>query len=73
MPTRLPAVLEAIYGTYAIDWLDQPERIRESIAEEARWLAVLTANLLETEPEVWGLTALVTFAQSRADDGRRCR
>jgi predicted RNA polymerase sigma factor len=66
LPARLPAVLEAIYGAYAIDWLDQHERIRESIADEARWLAVLTASLLETEPEAWGLAALLTFAQSRA-------
>jgi RNA polymerase sigma-70 factor (ECF subfamily) len=66
MPARLPAVLEAIYGAYAIDWLDQHERIRQSIADEARWLAVLTASLLDTEPEAWGLAALLTFAQSRA-------
>jgi RNA polymerase sigma-70 factor (ECF subfamily) len=66
MPARLPAVLEAIYGAYAIDWLDQHERIRESIADEARWLAVLTASLLNAEAEAWGLAALLTFAQSRA-------
>ncbi len=66
MPARLPTVLEAIYGAYAIDWLDQHERIRDSIADEARWLAVLTATLLDTEPEAWGLAALLTFAQSRA-------
>jgi RNA polymerase sigma-70 factor (ECF subfamily) len=65
-PARLPAVLEAIYGAYAIDWLDQHEHIRESIADEARWLAVLTASLLDTEPEAWGLAALLTLAQSRA-------
>jgi predicted RNA polymerase sigma factor len=66
LPARLPAVLEAIYGAYAIGWLDQHERIRESIADEARWLAVLTASLLDTEPEAWGLAALLTLAQSRA-------
>jgi predicted RNA polymerase sigma factor len=66
LPARLPAVLEAIYGAYAIDWLDQHERIRESVADEARWLAVVTASLLDTEPEAWGLAALLTFAQSRA-------
>jgi predicted RNA polymerase sigma factor len=66
LPARLPAVLEAIYGAYAMDWLDQHERIRESIADEARWLAVLTAALLDTEPEAWGLAALLTLAQSRA-------
>jgi RNA polymerase sigma-70 factor (ECF subfamily) len=63
---RLPAVLEAIYGAYAIDWLDQHDRIRESVADEARWLAVLTARLLDSEAEAWGLAALLTFAQSRA-------
>lgn len=66
IPARLPAVLEAIYGAYAIDWLDQGERIRESIADEARWLAVLTASLLDVEPEAWGLATLLTLAQSRA-------
>jgi RNA polymerase sigma-70 factor (ECF subfamily) len=66
LPGRLPAVLEAIYGAYAIDWLEQSEGIRESIADEARWLAVLLASLLEDEPEAWGLAALLTFAQSRA-------
>ena len=54
LPARLPAVLEAIYGAYAIDWLDQRERIRESIADEARWLAVLTARLLDTRARGMG-------------------
>lgn len=66
MPGRVTAVLEAIYGAYAIDWLTQSDRIRESVADEARWLAVLTASLLDDEPEAWGLGALLTFAQSRA-------
>lgn len=66
MPDRLPAVLEAIYGAYAIGWLDQGDEPRESLADEARWLAVLLASLLEDEPEAWGLAALLTYAQSRA-------
>ena len=70
MPARLPAVLEAVYGAYAIEWLEpaasDPDRASESIADEARWLAVLLASLLENEPEAWGLAALLTFAQSRA-------
>lgn len=66
MPARLTAVLEAIYGAYAIDWLDQGDIPRESIADEARWLAVLVATLLDDEPEAWGLAALLTYAQSRA-------
>lgn len=66
MPDRLPAVLEAIYGAYAIDWLDQGDAVRDSIADEARWLAVLLASLLPEEAEAWGLGALLTFAQARA-------
>ncbi len=66
LPARLPSVLEAIYGAYAIDWLSQGDEVRPSIADEARWLAVLTASLLRTEPEAWGLAALLTLAQSRA-------
>jgi predicted RNA polymerase sigma factor len=66
MPARLPAVLEAIYGAYALEWLDQGDEPRESLADEARWLAVLAASLLDDEPEAWGLAALLTYAQSRA-------
>ena len=66
MPVRTTAVLEAIYAAYAIDWLGQGDEVRSSIADEARWLAVLTASLLETDAEAWGLAALLTLAQSRA-------
>ena len=69
MPGRRDAVLEAVYGAYAIDWLDSPmdsDPVRDSIADETRWLAVLLASLLETDAESWGLAALLTFAQSRA-------
>lgn len=66
LPARLPAVLEAIYGAYAIDWLTPADDIRTTIADEARWLAVLLASLLGDEPEAWGLAALLTLAQSRA-------
>jgi predicted RNA polymerase sigma factor len=65
MPARTTAVLEAIYGAYSLDWLDQQDE-RTSLADEARWLAVLTATLLRTDAEAWGLAALLTLAQSRA-------
>lgn len=66
MPVRTTAVLEAIYGAYALDWLGDHDDVRTTLADEARWLAVLTATLLETDPEAWGLAALLTLAQSRA-------
>lgn len=66
MPARTAAVLEAIYGAYALDWLDGHDDVRTSLADEARWLAVLTATLLDSDAEAWGLAALLTLAQSRA-------
>jgi predicted RNA polymerase sigma factor len=66
MPGRVPAVLEAVYGAYSLTWLDPDAGAADSIADEARWLAVLLATLLDDEPEAWGLAALLTLAQSRA-------
>ncbi len=64
MPERLPPVLEAVYGCYA---LAPPERgDRESLAGEARYLAVTIATLLGDEPEAWALAALLTLASARA-------
>lgn len=68
---RLPPVLEAVYGCYAIAWpaADLPSTAPESLAGEARYLAVTLAELLRTEPEAWGLAALITLAQARRPDG----
>jgi predicted RNA polymerase sigma factor len=65
MTERLPAVLEAIYGAYAIDWLVAGPAVRESLAFEARYLAVTLADLLPAEPEPQGLAALVSLSLSR--------
>lgn len=66
MPARLPAVLEAVYGAYAIDWSAVPSTSpRESTAGEAHYLAVLLATLLPDEPEVLGLAALVALSLAR--------
>ncbi|MEV6489916.1 DUF6596 domain-containing protein [Actinoplanes sp. NPDC051633] len=54
MPERLPAVLEAVYGAYAITW-----------DGEAQYLAVTLAALLGDEPEAWGLAALITLSMAR--------
>lgn len=79
MPGRLPAVLEAIYGCYAIAW--EGEFLEDGNAEiasaagdttavddmrgEARYLAMTLARLLENEAEAWGLAALVAFSLAR--------
>ncbi|WP_224760498.1 RNA polymerase sigma factor [Salinibacterium sp. ZJ450] len=75
MPARLPAVLEAIYGAYAIDWfLISGVTLHESMSAEALYLAATLADLLEDEPEALGLAALIALSLSRADarhiDGR---
>jgi RNA polymerase sigma-70 factor, ECF subfamily len=63
---RLPAVLEAVYGAYAIDWqLAAPGTPAESLSAEALHLATVLADLLPDEPEVLGLTALVCLSEAR--------
>jgi RNA polymerase sigma-70 factor (ECF subfamily) len=61
MPERLLPVMEAVYGVSAIE-----SPAPGAMADEARWLAVLLASLLETEPEPWGLAALLTLNQARS-------
>jgi predicted RNA polymerase sigma factor len=72
---RLPAILEAVYGAYAIDWQLVPQGSPlESLSAEAVHLALVLADLLPDEPEVLGLAALVCLSEARrparrADDG----
>lgn len=67
LPDRLPAVLEAVYGCYAIGWNDPSASSEPSnLAGEAQYLAVTLAALLEDEPEAWALAALVTLSLARA-------
>lgn len=65
LPGRRDAVLEAIYGVYAIEWQVSAAQERTSLADEARYLAVLLASLLD-DSEACGLASLVSFAASRA-------
>ena len=68
MPARLPFVLEAVYGAYAIDWqVVSGVSVRESLAGEALYLATTLALLLDSEPEAFGLAALISFSLARAD------
>jgi predicted RNA polymerase sigma factor len=63
---RLPAVLEAVYGAYAIDWqLAGDGPLVESLSAEALHLALVLAELLPDEPEVLGLAALVCLSETR--------
>lgn len=60
-PTRLQAVLEAIYGAYALDWLDGAG----DLSHEAYFLASLLCDLLPDNAEALGLAALIGFVESR--------
>ena len=63
---RLPAVLEAVYGAYAIDWQLAAEGAPiETLSAEALHLALVLAELLPDEPEVLGLAALVCLSEAR--------
>lgn len=67
VPERLDAVLEAIYGAYAIDWwVASGSTTRDSLAAEAHYLALTLAELLGKEPEALGLAALVSLSLARA-------
>lgn len=65
LPPRRDAVLEAIYGAYAIEWQVSGAQERTSLADESRYLAVLVASLLD-DAEACGLASLISFAASRA-------
>jgi predicted RNA polymerase sigma factor len=66
MADRLPAVLEAVYGTYAIDWqVVSGTTLRTSLASEALYLATTLAQLLPHEPETHGLAALISLSMAR--------
>lgn len=66
MADRLEGVLEAIYGAYAIDWMQGDVALRsESLAGESLYLATLLAELMPDEPEALGFAALIAFSESR--------
>lgn len=65
LPARLPAVLEAVYGAYSIDWMQvSAPTVRDSLAAEALYLALLLATLLP-DPETLGLAALLSLSIAR--------
>lgn len=66
MNERLTPVLEAIYGAYAIEFpLVGGIAERESLADEAHYLAATLAELLPEQPEALGLAALIALSLAR--------
>jgi predicted RNA polymerase sigma factor len=72
LPTRLAAVLAAIYAAYTNAWetVDGGDPRQRGLAEEAIWLARLCVQLVPQEPEVRGLLALMLYCESRRDARR---
>jgi RNA polymerase sigma-70 factor (ECF subfamily) len=67
LPTRVEAVLKAIYAAYGSGWEDVAgaDARRRGLAEEALWLGRLVARLLPDEPEALGLLALMLHCEAR--------
>lgn len=67
LPGRLEAVLDAIYAAFSEGWLDPAgtDIARRDLAEEAIFLCRVVAQILEGEPEVLGLLALMLYAEAR--------
>ena len=61
--SRLDEVLTAIYLAYNAGYLSRED---QTLAEDAIWLAELLARSLPTEPEAWGLLALITNLSARS-------
>jgi RNA polymerase sigma-70 factor, ECF subfamily len=65
LPSRLDAVLEAIYAAYARGWNEVGQAGASDLAEEATWLARLVVVLLPEAPEARGMLALMLYTEAR--------
>lgn len=67
LPSRLDAVVEAIYGAYGSGWDDVAgaDPRRKGLAVEAVGLGRLLLRLMPAEPEVHGLLALMLHCEAR--------
>ncbi|MEL6523788.1 MAG: sigma-70 family RNA polymerase sigma factor [Pseudomonadota bacterium] len=62
-PERMSAVLEAVYGAYAVDWFEGDG----DLSHEAFFLSAILAELAPDNPETLGLAALIGFIEARRD------
>lgn len=72
LPSRLDAVLQAIYAAYGSGWDDVAgaDPRRKGLATEAIDLGRLLARFMRDEPEALGLLALMLYCESRRDARR---
>ena len=64
---RLEGVLDAVYAGFTEGWVDAAgtDEARRELAGEAIFLGRLLTELLPSEPEAWGLLALMLYAEAR--------
>jgi predicted RNA polymerase sigma factor len=65
LPGRMDAVLEAVYGAYAIDWHTTGTELRPALAAEALHLAETLAHLAPGDAEAHGLAGLICLSLAR--------
>ncbi|MEM6729021.1 MAG: DUF6596 domain-containing protein [Pseudomonadota bacterium] len=63
LPARSSAVREAIYGAFAVDWLED----QADLTREALFLATTLVDLAPGDAEAKGLASLIAFSASRQD------
>lgn len=64
---RLDGVLDAVYAGFTEGWVDAAgtDEARRELAGEAIYLGRMLTDLMPAEPEVWGLLALMLYAEAR--------
>lgn len=67
LPSRMAHVLEAVYGTYTIDWPIAGVERRGSMTAEALYLAETLATLAPEDGETHALAALICLSAARAE------
>jgi len=63
-PARVDAVLETVYGAFAIDWHSTGRELHESLTGEALYLAEVLTEVLPDDPEAHGLAALIDLTRA---------